>query len=81
MHADVEGLLALPRLSILVMGHLQPVVVLHTRSGGSPPHDFAWLQRLLKQHSGVRLTSNELAYQLESKGIFDVPPLPSGGTA
>lgn len=33
---------------------------------GSQRHDFTWLQRVLKQ-AGVRLTSNELAYDLQSK--------------
>ena len=33
---------------------------------GSQRHDFTWLQRVLKQR-GVRLTSNELAYELQSK--------------
>lgn len=33
---------------------------------GSQRHDFTWLQRVLKQRC-VRLTSNELAYELQSK--------------
>ena len=37
--------------------------------------DFSWLQRALKQR-GIRLTSNELAYSLQSKAVFDLGPLP-----
>lgn len=33
---------------------------------GSQRHDFTWLQRVLKQQ-GMRLTSNELAYDLQTK--------------
>ncbi|PSC76901.1 Leucine-rich repeat-containing 40 [Micractinium conductrix] len=66
---DVEGLLALPELKTVVMGSLQPVVL-----AGMAWHDFAWLQAVLKQR-GARLTSNELAYPLQSKEVFDVPLL------
>lgn len=67
--ADVEGLLALPSLHTVVMGNLQPVVRL-----GAAQHDFTWLQRVLKRR-GVRLTSEELAYQLQTKAVFEVLPL------
>lgn len=59
---DVDGLLALRCLHTVVMNNMQPIV----RIGEQSPHDFTWLQRVLKQ-GGVRLTSNELAYQLQSK--------------
>ncbi|PRW58407.1 nuclear pore complex NUP50A-like isoform X1 [Chlorella sorokiniana] len=66
---DVEGLRQLPCLRTLVMNTMQPQVVV-----GSQRHDFTWLQRVLKQR-GVRLTSNELAYELQSKEVFDLKPL------
>ncbi|KAI7844570.1 hypothetical protein COHA_001928 [Chlorella ohadii] len=66
---DVEGLRQLPNLRTIVMNSLEPQVVV-----GSQRHDFTWLQRVLKQ-AGVRLTSNELAYDLQSKEVFDLKPL------
>lgn len=65
----MEGLLELRSLHTLVMGNMQPVVLV-----GMARHDFLWLQRMLKQR-GCRLTSNELAYPLQSKDVFDIPPL------
>lgn len=45
---------------------------------GLASQDFSWLQRCLRQGSGARLTSNELAYPLHSKEVFEVPPLMPG---
>lgn len=68
----MEGLLALAGLQLLVLDVLQPVVQLPTG-----PRDFIWLQRVL-QRRGVRLTSEQLAYQLQGKEVFEVGPLPLG---
>jgi hypothetical protein len=59
----VRGLLSLPRLRTLVMGNMQPVV---QAAGG--PRDFLYLQRLLRARA-VRLTSEELAYELQTKEV------------
>ena len=77
--ADVDGLVHLTCLRTLTMCSLQPVVNLRPRHGlEARQHDFTWLQRVLRR-KGARLTSNELAYQLECKGVFHLPPLLPGG--
>ncbi|KAI3433428.1 hypothetical protein D9Q98_003243 [Chlorella vulgaris] len=83
-HADVKGLLGLRHLHTIVMETLQPVV---RRRSNAPPRDFSWLQAVLKRKLGCRLTGEELAYQLESKNVFELAPLdldgcePAGSTA
>jgi hypothetical protein len=77
--ADVAAILALRRLEILVMGYDQPQVMLNGRK-----RDFEWLQRVLRQRRGmnttsVRLTTNELAYQLEPLEVFHIPHLKLDG--
>ncbi|KAL4421989.1 hypothetical protein ABPG77_011012 [Micractinium sp. CCAP 211/92] len=76
--SDVKRLLRLRHLQTLVMGNLQPEVILQ----GPARQDFSWLQRYLRQGSGARLTSNELAYPLHSKEVFEIPPLlPGSGSS
>jgi hypothetical protein len=68
--AKVAGLLALLHLQLLVLGVLQPVVQLP-----AGPRNFTWLQQLLWRR-GLRVTSKELAYQLQGKEVFEVGTLP-----
>ena len=69
---DVIALLAAPRLETVVMGASQPQVII-----GGRTCDFSWLQRVLRQRQSapVKLTSNELMYELESMEVFRVPHL------
>lgn len=60
----------------------QPVPTGCPMHAGPARHDFSWLQRCLRQGSGARLTSNELAYLLHSKEVFEIPPLlPGSGSS
>jgi hypothetical protein len=75
---DVAALLASPRLTTLVVGMTQPQVLM-----GGRTCDFDWLQRVLRQRrknrgaSGhvIKLTSKELAYELDEMEVFRVPHL------
>jgi len=72
---DVAALLAAPHLKTVVVGMTQPQVVM-----GGKTCDFDWLQRILRRrgnnHSGpIKLTSKELAYELEPLEVFRVPHL------
>ncbi|KAG7672128.1 hypothetical protein Ndes2526B_g06890 [Nannochloris sp. 'desiccata'] len=72
---DVAALLAAPHLTTVVVGMTQPQVLM-----GGRTCDFDWLQRVLRQrrsiHSGpIKLTSKELAYELEEMEVFKVPHL------
>ena len=72
---DVAALLAAPRLETVVMGMTQPQVQVKGKL-----LDFDWLQRVLRQRrkpdaGPIKLTSNELAYQLEPMEVFRVQHL------
>ena len=69
---DVAALLSTRSLQTVVVGMHQPEVRM-----GSTTRDFDWLQRVLRNRIAgaggpVRLTSNELAYKLESLDVFNV---------
>lgn len=72
---DVAALFAAPHLKTVVLGMTQPQVLM-----GGRTCDFDWLQRVLSRrrstHSGpIKLTSKELAYELEEMEVFRVPHL------
>lgn len=73
--SDVAALLAAPKLEIVVMGMTQPQVQVKGRIC-----DFDWLQRVLRQRrradaGPIKVTSNELAYELEPMEVFKVQHL------
>lgn len=77
--ADVAAMLASRNLETVVMSYDQPRVAL-----GGRRRDFEWLQRVLRQRRGlnnvpVRLTTNELTYQLEPLEVFHIPHLKLDG--
>jgi hypothetical protein len=73
---DVAALLAAPHLTTLVVGMTQPQVMM-----GGRTCDFDWLQRVLRQRrkdhvaGPIKLTSKEMAYDLEEMDVFKVPHL------
>lgn len=78
---DVDALCALPRLAVLVLSQDQPVVLPEAAAAppprpdataaGSSLHDFVGMQQRLRAH-GKRLTSNDLAYSMDSVPVFNV---------
>ncbi|KAL6778070.1 NUP50A [Auxenochlorella protothecoides x Auxenochlorella symbiontica] len=67
--ADVAALCTLPALRLVVLAQAQPRV---RGAAAAAPLDYSWLQRALAARR-VRLTSNELAFELESLPMFDTP--------
>jgi hypothetical protein len=74
---DVAALLAMPFLKTVVVGMTQPQINM-----GGRTCDFDWLQRVLRKRcftsntaGPIKLTSKELAYELEEMEVFRVPHL------